>query len=153
MDKSIAFKKATKNDLPEIIRMIADDQLGRTRENYSEPLDDCYYEAFEKINNDPNQNLMVVLLDTEIVGVFQLTFIPYLTHKGSLRAQIEGVRIKSNKRGLGLGKKMMDWAIQKSKKEGAFMLQLTTNKKRKKAHEFYKKLGFEDSHEGMKYYL
>ena len=145
------FRKATKNDLLQIVEMIADDQLGKTRENYQIPLPVEYLNAFEKINSDENQELIVVENeDLEIIGTLQLSFIQYLTYRGGIRAQIEAVRIRNDKRGLGIGKIMFEWAINRAKARKAHLLQLTTDKKRPKAIKFYEKLGFKQSHEGMK---
>ena len=131
--------------------MIADDQLGKTRENYQIPLPVEYLNAFEKINSDENQELIVVEnKDLEIIGTLQLSFIQYLTYRGGIRAQIEAVRIRNDKRGLGIGKIMFEWAINRAKARKAHLLQLTTDKKRPKAIKFYEKLGFKQSHEGMK---
>ncbi len=80
----------------------------------------------------------------------QLSFIQYLTYQGGIRAQIEAVRIRKDKRGLGIGKTMFEWAIQRAKKRNAHVLQLTTDKKRPKAIKFYEDLGFKATHEGMK---
>lgn len=147
---TIQFRKATRKDVPFIVKMLAHDALGKTRENYASPLPQSYYDAFQKINQDANQHLTVAESEGEVIGVFQLTFIPYLTYQGSIRAQIEGVRVREDQRGLGLGEKMFLWAIEKSKQEGAHLLQLTTDKKRPDALRFYEKLGFVSSHEGMK---
>ena len=145
------FRKATKNDLLQIVEMIADDELGKTRENYQIPLPVEYLNAFEKINSDENQELIVVENeDLEIIGTLQLSFIQYLTYRGGIRAQIEAVRIRNDKRGLGIGKIMFEWAINRAKARKAHLLQLTTDKKRPKAIKFYEKLGFKQSHEGMK---
>ena len=145
------FRKATKNDLLQIVEMIADDQLGKTRENYQIPLPVEYLNAFEKINSDENQELIVVENeDLEIIGTLQLSFIQYLTYRGGIRAQIEAVRIRNDKRGLGIGKIMFEWAINRAKARKAHLLQLTTDKKRPKAIKFYEELGFKQSHEGMK---
>ena len=145
------FRKATKNDLLQIVEMIADDQLGKTRENYQIPLPVEYLNAFEKINSDENQELIVVENeDLEIIGTLQLSFIQYLTYRGGIRTQIEAVRIRNDKRGLGIGKIMFEWAINRAKARKAHLLQLTTDKKRPKAIKFYEKLGFKQSHEGMK---
>jgi len=145
------FRKATKNDLLQIVEMFADDQLGKTRENYQIPLPVEYLNAFEKINSDENQELIVVENeDLEIIGTLQLSFIQYLTYRGGIRAQIEAVRIRNDKRGLGIGKIMFEWAINRAKARKAHLLQLTTDKKRPKAIKFYEKLGFKQSHEGMK---
>ena len=145
------FRKATKSDVPKIVEMLADDELGKTRENYQLPLPTEYLLAFEKIASDPNQELMVVESEhSEIIGTLQLSFIQYLTYRGGIRAQIEAVRIRKDKRGLGIGKTMFEWAIDRAKKRKAHLLQLTTDKKRPDAISFYEDLGFKASHEGMK---
>lgn len=133
------------------MQLIADDELGKLRENFQDPLSESYLKAFENINADPNQELIVVENDnTEIIGTLQLTFIQYLTYQGGIRAQIEAVRIHKEFRGKGLGKQLYTWAINRAKQRHAHVLQLTTDKKRPKALAFYKSLGFIDSHEGMK---
>ena len=146
------FRRATKNDVPLIVKMLANDKLGKLRENYQEPLPECYYKAFDIINSDPNQELMVVEKDNdaEIAGTFQLTFIPYLSYQGKLRAQIENVFVWKDLTGQGIGKKIFEWAIERAKQRNAHLLQLTSDKKRPRAIKFYEDLGFIASHEGMK---
>ena len=145
------FRKAEKNDVPAIVAMIADDELGKTRENFKKPLPESYYNAFENINGDKYQELMIVENNEfEVVGTMQLSFIQYLTYQGGIRAQVEAVRIRKDHRGTGLGTKMFEWAIERAKQRKVHVLQLTTDKKRPEALNFYKKLGFIDSHEGMK---
>ncbi len=131
--------------------MIADDELGKTRENFQTPLPIEYFNAFENINKDQNQELIVVENEnSEIIGTLQLSFIQYLTYRGGIRAQIEAVRIRKDKRGLGIGKAMFNWAINRAKEQKAHVLQLTTDKKRSKAIKFYEDIGFKATHEGMK---
>ena len=145
------FRKATINDVSDIVEMIADDELGKMRENFQNPLPNDYINAFEQINSDQNQELIVVENDNlEIIGTLQLTFIQYLTYRGGIRAQIEAVRIRKDQRGIGLGKTMFKWAIERAKTRKAHLLQLTTDKKRPEAIKFYEGLGFKASHEGMK---
>ena len=145
------FRKASINDVPTIIEMIADDTLGSKRENYTIPLPKAYYDAFERIDTDKNQELTVVENEVgEVIGVFQMTFIPYLTYQGGVRAQIEGVRVHKSYRNQGVGKTIFQWAIQRAKERNAHLLQLTTDKKRPDAIRFYESLGFKASHEGMK---
>ena len=145
------FRKATINDVSTIVKMISDDELGKTRENFQNPLPKEYLDAFKKINADENQELIVVEDENDkVIGTLQLSFIQYLTYQGGIRAQIEAVRIKKEKRGLGLGKTMFRWAINRAKERNAHLLQLTTDKKRPKAIKFYEDLGFKASHEGMK---
>ena len=145
------IRKATKEDISSIVGLLANDQLGKLREEFTDPLPNSYYEAFEQINQDPQQFLMVMVNDLEeVIGTFQLSFIPYLTYRGGTRAQIEVVRIREDMRGKGIGQRFFEWAIEKSKERKAHVLQLTTDKKRPEALRFYEKLGFKASHEGMK---
>ncbi len=144
------FRRASPEDVPTIVGLLADDPLGQAREDFTDPLPDCYLQAFLRIHQDPNQELMVVMDKMEIVATFQMSFIPYLTYRGGVRAQIEAVRVHKDRRGEGLGQEVFTWAIQRAQEKNAHVLQLTTDKKRPDAIRFYEKLGFVASHEGMK---
>lgn len=148
------IRPATKKDIPAIVQMIANDKLGQLRESFQNPLPQEYYDAFKNIDSDPNQELMVMEGDSDkIIGTLQLSFIQYLTYQGGIRAQIEAVRIHEDHRAKGIGQRLFEWAIQRAKEKGAHVLQLTTDKKRPEAINFYEKLGFKASHEGMKLHL
>lgn len=147
---NLTFRKAIKADVQHIVEMLADDELGSQRENFQVPIPKEYIEAFNAISNDSNQELIVVEADNEVIGTLQLTFIQYLTYQGSIRAQIEAVRIRRDYRGKGLGERFFLWAIERAKERNAHVLQLTTDKQRPDAIRFYEKLGFKASHEGMK---
>lgn len=149
----LSFRQATREDLPEIVRMLADDFLGATRERYENPLPESYIKAFEEIDADKNNELIVAETDGEIVGTLQITFTPSISLQGGKRGTVESVRVDSKHRGKGLGKKLMLWAIERAKREGCYLLQLTTNSERTDAHRFYESLGFDGSHLGMKIYL
>jgi GNAT superfamily N-acetyltransferase len=148
--EELTFRLATIENVPDIIKMLSDDAIGVTREKVSDVLSNNYINAFEIINNDPNQELTIVEMDGDKVATFQLTFIQYLTHEGGLRAQVEAVRTSSKYRGRGIGKKIFEYIIDRAKKRGCFLLQLTTDKKRPDAIKFYERLGFNATHEGMK---
>jgi GNAT superfamily N-acetyltransferase len=146
----IEIRHARREDLPAIVRLLAEDQLGHHRELYADPLDPAYHDAFKRIAADANNELMVLEADGEVVGTLQLTFIPYLTYRGGMRAQIEAVRIDRRFRGRGLGTQLVRWSIERARQEGCALIQLTTNARREDAHRFYKRLGFTPSHIGMK---
>ncbi|WP_413381963.1 N-acetyltransferase family protein [Alkalihalobacillus sp. 1P02AB] len=150
MKEEINFRLATGQDLSRIVEMLADDPLGAIRECYEEPLPESYLKAFQAIEADPNNELVVACLGDEIIGVQQITFTPYITHQGGWRATIEGVRTSSSVRGKGVGTKMIEWAIQRAKERGCHLIQLTTDKEREAAQQFYKRLGFQATHEGLK---
>ena len=148
---SMKIRKAKKQDVAAIVALLANDQLGKQREDYRLPLPGSYLKAFEAINSDPNQELVVGVNEAEeVIATLQLTFIPYLTYQGGIRAQIEAVRTREDMRGKGVGKFLFEWAITRSKARKAHVLQLTTDKKRPDALGFYENLGFKASHEGMK---
>lgn len=143
------FRKAEKTDLPEIVQMLANDPLGAMREDLQHP--EKYEQAFDIISKEANQELIVVESDDgEVIGTFHLTFIQYLTHQGSIRVQVESVRVREDQRGKRIGEKMFQWIFRRAKEKGAHMIQLTSDKKRPDAIRFYQKLGFVDSHEGFK---
>jgi GNAT superfamily N-acetyltransferase len=143
----VTMRAAEAADLPAILRLLADDPLGKNRET---AVDAPYQAAFAAIAADPNQELVVAELDGRVIGCFQLSFIPGLSRRGAWRAQIESVRIDSAVRGRGAGQAMMEWAIAKARARGCALVQLTTDKRRPDAHRFYARLGFVASHEGMK---
>ncbi|RZU14306.1 putative N-acetyltransferase YhbS [Kribbella rubisoli] len=142
------IRRATAADVGPIVAMIADDQLGATRES----LDDLtpYLAAFEQIDGDPNQLLMVADRNDEVIGTLQLTIIPGLSRRGSTRGLIEAVRVAAPARGSGLGTELIRWAIEESRTRGCTLVQLTSDKTRTNAHRFYENLGFTNSHEGFK---
>ena len=146
----LVFRVAHGADLAAIVRMLADDPLGAQRESCSDPLPRSYHAAFEAIDRDPNNELVVAVLGDAVIGVLQMTFIPYLTHRGAWRALIEGVRVSSGARSGGAGGAMIRWAIERAKQRDCAMVQLTTDRSRADALRFYERLGFVASHHGMK---
>lgn len=147
------IREACKDDLPYMIKMIAEDELGISRDKYTEPIMQCYEDAFKEITADKNSVLLVICVNGIAVGSLQVTFTRYLSHMGGLRATVENVHVESDMQGRGLGTELMNAAIDLAKKRGCRLVQLTTNKTRKDAHRFYRRLGFESTHEGMKLYL
>jgi GNAT superfamily N-acetyltransferase len=147
---ALTFRTATRGDLSGIIALIADDQLGQTRDDASLPLDQRYIDGFAAIERDPNQMLVAVEEDGALIGCMQLTFIPGVSRRGAWRGHIESVRVARSKRGGGTGTAMFEWAIAECRRRGCSLVQLFTDKSRKDAHRFYERFGFKASHEGMK---
>lgn len=150
MKDPVLFRSAARADVPAIVHLLADDELGSQREKDGEPFPQSYYAAFEQIDRDPGHELIVAELDGEVVGTLHLMFLPSISFQGGLRAQIESVRIDKYCRNRGIGGEMMRWAIRRAKERGAHVVQLTTHLSRKDAHRFYERLGFKGSHLGMK---
>lgn len=153
MTSALTFRTATKADVPHLVHLLADDPLGAAREADVSPLPDSYHDAYAAISADPNNELIVVELASELVGMLQLTFIPSLTYQGSWRAQIEGVRVAAAHRSEGIGRQLFAWAIDRARSRGCHLVQLTSDKARPDAIRFYESLGFRASHEGLKLHL
>jgi GNAT superfamily N-acetyltransferase len=148
------LRPAKKPDLPAILRLLADDRLGVSREDTADLAP--YEQAFDAIDADPAHLLAVGELLEEgesegpLVATFQLSFIPGLSRRGSWRSQLEAVRVDRGLRGKGVGAAMIGWVVAESRRRGCSLVQLTTDKARRDAHRFYERLGFAASHEGMK---
>ncbi|GAA2626441.1 GNAT family N-acetyltransferase [Dactylosporangium fulvum] len=144
----VEIRRARREDVPAIVVMLADDPLGARRERLDDP--GPYESAFDALDADPAQLLVVADRAGEVIGTLQLTFIPGLARQGATRAQIEAVRVSAAARGSGLGSDLIEWAVAESRRRGAHLVQLTSDASRADAHRFYERLGFKASHVGFK---
>ncbi|MFF4758785.1 GNAT family N-acetyltransferase [Streptomyces sp. NPDC001292] len=149
--EDLAIRAAVAADVPAIVAMLADDPLGARRESPDDLAP--YLAALERLCADPHQHLVVAVRESRVVGTLQLTIIPGLSRRGSTRSIIEGVRIHADERGSGLGTRLIEWAVDTSRREGCQLVQLTSDRTRSDAHRFYERLGFEASHLGFKLQL
>jgi GNAT superfamily N-acetyltransferase len=149
-DMDVVFRTAIRADLPTIVEMLANDFLGATRELFADPLPEAYFTAFAAIDADPRNLLVVGEHDGVVVATMQLTFIPNITFVGGERLLIEGVRVADSVQNLGVGGDMIRWAIAQARRRNCRLVELTTSNARVDARRFYERLGFVDSHIGMK---
>lgn len=146
------IRTASRSDVPDVLALLADDDISRERGFGAVPeeVDAAVWAAFEAIDADDRNELVVAVADGEVIGTCQLTFIPGLSRGGAERMLIEAVRIRSDQRGRGRGGELIRWTIERARERGCRIVQLTTDKRRTDAHRFYAALGFVASHEGMK---
>ncbi|MGW7715032.1 N-acetyltransferase family protein [Streptomyces chartreusis] len=144
----LEIRPAATDEIPAIVGMLADDPLGARRESPDDLTP--YLAAFERLTNDPNQHLVVAVREGRVIGTLQLTVIPGLSRRGATRSIIEAVRIHADERGSGLGTRLIEWAIDESRRQNCQLVQLTSDKSRTDAHRFYERLGFASSHAGFK---
>jgi GNAT superfamily N-acetyltransferase len=144
----VRIRRATEEDVPAIVALLAQDVLGATRESPDDLTP--YRQAFQGIDSDRNQFLAVAVRDGEVVGTLQLTYLPGLSRMGGTRAQIEAVRVRATERGTGLGSRLITWAVDQARERGCILVQLTTDTTRTDAQRFYEQLGFTASHVGFK---
>lgn len=150
---NLSHRKAKKEDLKKLVELLTDDELGSQRDGEFSKNQKSYENAFSLIDKDPNQYLMAVLKEGEIIGTCHLSIVPSLTYKGKIRCQIEAVRVCKSLRNKGVGHWIIREAIEKGKKSGAKIFQLTADKRRDRAARFYESLGFIESHNGFKLHL
>ena len=146
----VEFREAREGDLAGVVALLADDDVAAARGGYVAEPTAAVAEAFAQIQRDPNNLLLVGEQGAQVVAVLQLTLIPGLSRGGMRRALVEAVRVRSDLRGFGIGAALMQHAIVRARQEGCGLVQLTTDKQRTRAHDFYRRLGFTASHEGMK---
>lgn len=150
MSDELTIRRATSADLPAIVRLLANDPLGKTRERYAEPLPEAYVQAFAEVEAQKGNEILVAEAEGQVIGCLQLTMIPGLSRLGMLRAQIESVRVDESRRGEKIGEKLFLDAIERARRAGCGLVQLTTDASRPDARRFYERLGFAASHVGMK---
>ncbi len=151
-ERALAVRRAAPADLRAVLRLFATEIEG-DRCDEDAPLPGCYGDALRRMASDPDNMLVVAEEEGRVLGVFQLTFIQHVANRGRLTAQIENVVVAPGARGRGVGTAMMTWAIDEARRRGCFRAQLTSNKRRTRAHAFYARLGFVATHEGMKLVL
>jgi GNAT superfamily N-acetyltransferase len=147
----LEIRPATAHDVPAIVAMLADDPLGAQRESPDDLTP--YLTALERLAADPNQHLVVAVREGRVIGTLQLSVIPGLSRRGATRSIIESVRIHADERGSGLGTRLIEWAIDESRRQDCQLVQLTSDNSRSDAHRFYERLGFTASHVGFKLQL
>jgi GNAT superfamily N-acetyltransferase len=147
----VEFRVATRADVPAILALLEDDEITRSRMDVvPEDADAALWRAFEDIDADPHNELIVADEGGAVIGTCQLTFTPSLSRSGAERMTIEAVRVRRDRRGTGIGRAMMTWALDRARERGCGLAQLTTDRRRTDAHRFYESLGFVASHVGMK---
>lgn len=158
-DGRAVLRRAVRDDVPAIAALLAEDQLGRRREDVDDPAARAaYLAAFDAVDADPAHDLLVAVLGSdvpggEVVATTQVTYLPGLSRRGALRAQVEAVRVAAAHRSSGLGSAMIRWVEHEARRRGCALVQLTTDAARDDAHRFYERLGFVASHRGFKLLL
>ena len=145
----VTIRHARRDDLASIIAMLADDALGGGRERIEDPLPQVYFEAFERVQRDPNIQLVVAEGGEGVIGCLQLCILPGVSSQGASRGLIQDVRVASDCRSRGIGEQLVQWAVTEARGKGCKLVELLTHHTRVDAQRFYERLGFARSHVGM----
>ncbi len=147
---AVTVRVARREDVPAVVRLLADDMLGRHRERVEEPVAPVYLRAFDDMATQAGNELLVAVRDGEVVGCLQLTMVAGLSRAGMRRAHLEGVRVCGRHRGRRIGERLVTAAIARATAAGCGLVQLTSDATRTDALRFYERLGFKATHVGMK---
>ncbi|MBR0959461.1 GNAT family N-acetyltransferase [Bradyrhizobium japonicum] len=147
--EAVFIRPARREDVAAVVAMLADDHLGRARERVEDPLPASYYDAFARVERDPNLTLVVAESAGRVVGCLQLAILPGISSQGGIRGLLEDVRVASDCRSRGIGEQLVQWAVTEAKVRGCNLVELLTHHTRTDAQRFYKRLGFTASHVGM----
>ena len=146
----VTIRRAGRDDVGPIVAMLADDPLGSARERIEDPLPPGYFRAFDRLDRDPNIQLVVAQDGGgAVIGCLQLCILPGLSSQGASRGLIEDVRVATHCRSRGIGEQLVQWAIAEARTNGCKLVELLTHNSRVDAQRFYQRLGFQPSHLGM----
>ncbi len=148
----LTFRTANKDDLHAIVAMLSDDELAENREKAlgGDGVAEEYAKAFADMEAERNNHMLLAESEGRVVGCLQLVFVPGLSRKGTRRAIVESVRVASDTRGKNVGTALMKEAIRLAREGGCGLVQLDSDTRRTRAHLFYRRLGFVQSHFGFK---
>lgn len=147
------FREAVAADLDAVVALLHDDVLGQGREDVADVDSAAYAAAFAELCDSKYFGVFVMEVSGDVVGCYQMMFLPHLSFKGTMRAQVESVRVRSDLRGQGLGTRLVQHAIETAREAGCGIFQLTSNKERLEANKFYRALGLDATHDGYKLYF
>jgi GNAT superfamily N-acetyltransferase len=145
-----AVRVASVGDADALVDLLA----GGTLRGAEDPTDPgAYRRALEEIVATPGNDVLVAEVDGRVVGMCQLTVIRHIQEQGGRCAEIESMHVAAAHRGRGIGRVLLDAAVDRAGTAGCYRVQLTSNTVRTDAHRFYERAGFEPSHVGFKRYL
>ncbi len=148
------IRLAKEEDIPRIIELY--DELALTTsqvELRQKPSVEDYRQTFARIYAVPGHNLMVADCQGTVVGTMVLLIVPNLAHRACPWAIVENLVVDHSYRRQQVGKLLMEYAIKRARDEGCYKLTLTSNKRRRGAHRFYRSLGMEATAQGFSLYF
>ena len=132
----LKIKKACVDDIPQILKLYAQIDNNETLSiKEAETI-------FNKFGEYPDYSLYVAKTGNKVVGTYELLIMDNLAHKGTPSGIVEDVVVDSELRSQGIGKRMMEYAMDICRKRGCYKLTLSSSIQREKAHRFYENLSF-----------
>lgn len=138
MTASLTIRAATDADLAQVLAIYAQPDLDACEVL---PVESAR-EIFARFSRYPDYRLYVACVGDEVVGTFALLIMDNLAHLGARSGLIEDFAVAPNRQGQGIGRRMVEFALQRCRDTGCYKLALSSNLKRGPAHAFYESLGF-----------
>jgi GNAT superfamily N-acetyltransferase len=148
------IRVAVEKDIPRILDLYHQLATGSPSVDSSYDINpDKYHQAFTQIAASPGLELIIAEEQGKVIGTLLLLIVPNLAHCVSPWAEIENMVVEENYRSQGIGKLLIEYALKKAKGAGCYKIQLCSDNRRARAHEFYQSLGFKASAKGFRLYL
>jgi predicted N-acetyltransferase YhbS len=142
------IRQATPQDIPRILDLY--EQLTEEKQNITA---DTAKKVFAEIVALPDRELLVAEKDNIVVGTLFLEVVPNLSHNARPWGILENMVVDSTYRRQGIGRKLIEYTLDRCREAGCYKIQLLSHKKRTEAHQFYRSMGFEDSALGFRLYF
>jgi len=144
----LVIRPAGPDDIPRLVELLVGGALLETEDAGNlAPYRRALHEILATWGND----VIVAELDGQAIGMCQLIFFRHLQSRGGLCAEVESMHVDDRFRSRGVGGRLLEEALARAREAGCYRVQLTSNKARVRAHEFYRRHGFVATHEGFKH--
>lgn len=133
------LRELNENDLESLIKLY--EQLDGANSDFT--AEDARKIWQQEIEGNKKIKYFGVVENGKVISTCYCLIIPNLTRLGSSIAFVENVVTDSEYRGQGLGRKVMEMAIEFARENNCYKVILQSASFRKEAHQFYKTLGFD----------
>jgi ribosomal protein S18 acetylase RimI-like enzyme len=150
----VVIRKAVEKDIPRILELYRQLEITTSdAEVDRQTTPEAYRKVFADISSYPGMELIVAEEKGKVIGSLEIMIVPNLSHKGLPWALVENVIVDEALRRTGVGRQLMQYAINQAKNAGCYRISLSSNNSRTIAHKFYESLGFKGSSIGFRLYL
>jgi GNAT superfamily N-acetyltransferase len=147
----VKIRSATEQDIPRLLELYK--QLSFEPDKYkAAPEADCR-QVLKQIKKSPNAGLLVAEVDDAVVGTTFMAILPGFAHKTAPFCVVEYVVVDETLRSQGVGKALMDYCKERAKEAGCYKIILTSDKRRDRAHKFYRNMEFKEDALSFRYYF
>ena len=138
MKETLEIREATEEDLPSLLTLYEQLHLKR---GLGLSLEEAR-RIFERVRRNPDYRIYIAAADGKVIGTFSLLIMENLAHRGAPMSFVENVVVDEVWRGKGVGKRMMEFGMDRSREMGCYKVTLSSHLEREAAHRFYESLGF-----------